>query len=102
RRHTRFSRDWSSDGALPISPCGPLHPAIRSWRRCSIASAQRKRARRRAGASRRSVAHLGPVLIDLVEGEALIAIGESIVLRKFRSEERRVGKAGGYRWSSCL
>src|SRR5205809_7803095 len=72
RRHTRCSRDWSSECALPISPC-----AIRPWKWKGNSWPEARRHWQRRHPRDQSVWQ--PVL---------------------RSEERRVGKECRSRWAA--
>src|SRR5207302_6753081 len=78
RRHTRFSRDWSSDVcSSDLGYLGAVGSA--AWRRQSR-SRRDARGHRQGGRQRRALCRNGQ--------------GQEI-----RSEERRVGKEGRTRWS---
>src|SRR5690606_40922764 len=88
RRHTRFSRDWSSD--VCSSDLGLLHPPSRH----PAAAVQRRRIADRA----HHVGHRG-------DGSRIHRGGGGVIeihrLGGVRSEERRVGKEGGCSCSAC-
>src|SRR5690606_41050665 len=92
RRHTRFSRDWSSD---VCSSDLPMHHLVIGEGQIGRAIIDRALAE---GDSvtvlRRSAAAPEPGA-RRVTGDLL----DPAVLREARSEERRVGKAGRTRWS---
>src|SRR5690606_39984281 len=81
RRHTRFSRDWSSD-VCSSDLHQLLHHAAQAPRAEALPDGQGDHAAKGA---------LGHVEIDAVEGEELAVLAEDGVGRAGRSEERRVG-----------
>src|SRR5690606_40867946 len=98
RRHTRFSRDWSSD------VCSSDLTRNEQDDDDDLDSGADKASTRKIGASspdKRS--NQGKLLLDATCAPADIAYPTDFRLldeaRKNRSEERRVGKESGYRWS---
>src|SRR5690606_40071049 len=89
RRHTRFSRDWSSDVCS-----SDLRTALHDFRGRTMRHPTRRRALTAAlaGIVAATVA-LTPLLADARAGR-----GGSFGSRGTRSEERRVGKEGSSRW----
>src|SRR5690606_39682885 len=95
RRHTRFSRDWSSDVALPIyhlladrgDPHQPCLPEVAFDVVLLREAVSAVHTDRHVG---RVEARLGGEVLRLV---GLLAARDVVV----RSEERRVGKQGGGR-----
>src|SRR5690606_40108659 len=85
RRHTRFSRDWSSDVSLPIYRLMPLHVAI--FLEPGVAGAKY------------AMSRLG-LISDRVR-LPLVGLSDATKARidaAMRSEERRVGKEGRAGW----
>src|SRR5690606_40575319 len=84
RRHTRFSRDWSSDVALPILT-GTQPPMRRNPPYAPPAKRQ-----------------LGRTLVGvgLAAGVLAMAVWLGVALATVRSEERRVGKECRCRWGT--
>src|SRR5690606_40913997 len=94
RRHTRFSRDWSSD------VCSSDLTVAQAQRRVEAAIEDR----RRIGGG--AIVH-GQRLADLladVQVDAVVRVHRRLDLEDdagLRSEERRVGKERGSLWAMC-
>src|SRR5690606_40476715 len=93
RRHTRFSRDWSSDVCssdlvLPVSHCIGA-AAITGWLAISVIVLRRPAF---SVSSKRSLS-----IMSLVTGGGFGK--DAVAVRFARSEERRVGKECGRRWA---
>src|SRR5690606_40919345 len=96
RRHTRFSRDWSSDvcsSDLKIDPWSPVEGRLLN--KIDIQH-------------NRKVCVIGERVRETMFDKEEPAIGKYLKVNGVyfqvvgvRSEERRVGKEGGSRWSSC-
>src|SRR5690606_40276419 len=82
RRHTRFSRDWSSD----VCSSDLCLPGLQRGRR------------RGAGAGRRRAADRGRGAGEAAAGLCRRARGDRAQCAPLRSEERRVGKERRSRW----
>src|SRR5690606_39626013 len=83
RRHTRFSRDWSSDVcSSDLLPAGTAHTKGRGG--ASVSSAWPRPLACRGGDTQMLLGCVGPSLIFLIQMRCLVPGA--------RSEERRVGK----------
>src|SRR5690606_40437756 len=96
RRHTRFSRDWSSDvcsSDLITQAVDKIPPPDH------IHLAYVKESRRVLNANRRNFA-IGTAITLLIAALAVFSVWQAFraeTQRQARSEERRVGNAGGAR-----
>src|SRR5690606_40498216 len=100
RRHTRFSRDWSSD---------VCSSDLRSTRQAAPARSEFRKMNRSAGAGIAVGVAIGVAMDNLAMGIGIgiaIPIAMGLVFRKSedgdqRSEERRGGKGWRRRWAEC-
>src|SRR5690606_40853418 len=91
RRHTRFSRDWSSDvcsSDLEVYAAGLGGRGLLADLRLGRDHLRARLVERRAG------------LVDVGLGDQLL--GAEVGLAPVRSEERRVGEEGGREERACI